>query len=387
MIARGRAFTLAVSLLLTALAAVPAHAEDKVTVTGPDKSAQVELDRDESAGAMAGVLRFVVGTSTDLVGPLRVTASLDVTGDASDVVCTRPGAATAVLRDGPASLAVESPVPVIVDFTVDRTCADRQGTLVVAARDTGPATSVAPATVRFALIRGVEQDPEYENALGGASVLALVALFFMVVPRKWLWADVRPGWSSKPLPIDVPWTAKDSWVTNITALGALLGAILAATGVLQEWLPGISLARFLTMNLLFGGLILLAPVVYSASCTYALHTDSDGGRKLRATGHGWGIVASAFVTLFGVFGQLSMVLAMTVAANAQESTKWLVGAGLCLAAAAVGFYAVLFVRGTLAAATEPDAGSQADTGMPPEGTSPTASPAPVQPSPTTAAAL
>ncbi|MFE9045988.1 hypothetical protein ACFYOG_34495 [Streptomyces sp. NPDC007818] len=62
---------------------------------------------------------------------------------------------------------------------------------------------------------------------------------------------------------------------------------------------------------------------------------------------------------------------MTVAANAQESTKWLVGAGLCLAAAAVGFYAVLFVRGTLAAATDLGAGSQADTGTPPEGASPT----------------
>ncbi|MFF6888430.1 hypothetical protein ACFY9F_35180 [Streptomyces sp. NPDC012421] len=66
---------------------------------------------------------------------------------------------------------------------------------------------------------------------------------------------------------------------------------------------------------------------------------------------------------------------MTVAANAQESTKWLVGSGLCLAAAAVGLYAVLFERGTLAAATEPGtdpgAGSQADTGTPPEGASPT----------------
>ncbi|MBP2580282.1 hypothetical protein J3A78_000760 [Streptomyces sp. PvR006] len=381
MITRGRAVTVAVSLLLTALAAVPARAEDKVTVTGPEKTTQVELDKNESTGAMAGSLRFVVGTSADLATPLNVTVALDITGDASDTVCTRQDAAKAVLRGAPTPLTVESPAAVIVDLTVDRKCADRQGTLVVAAEDTGPDSSITPATLRFALIRGVEQDPEYENALGGASVLALLALVLMIVPRRWLWADVRPGWRSKPLPIDVPWTAKDSWVTNITALGALLGTLLAASGVLQEWLPGISLARFLTMNLLFGGLVLVAPVVYSASCTYTLQTDSDGGRKLKATGHGWGIVASAFVTVFGVFGQLSMVLAMTVAANAKESTKWLVGAGLCLGAAAVGLYAVLFVRGTLAAAAASGSGNQADKDEPPAGGGPAAPPSAPQPSP------
>ncbi|MEV5972224.1 hypothetical protein [Streptomyces sp. NPDC051921] len=351
MTARGITCAIAASLTLSALLGGSARAEDKLSVTGPDM-VEVELDRDDRTGLMTGSAHLVVTTSTELTTRLVATAPLDITQDDSDIECVEQDAAKATLLGAPPSLRVSSPAVVLVRFAVDRKCADRQGTLIVSAAAPGAAgaAAVAPATIRFSLVRGVEEDPEYENALGGATLLALLALFLMILPGRWLWAEVAPKWRSKRLPIDVPWGAKDSWVTNITALGALLGTVLAATGVIQEWLPGISLSRFLTMNLLFGGLILIAPVIYSASCTYRLETDTGGSRRLRATGHGWGIVASAFVTVLGVFGQLSMVLAMAVASTAGLSAKWLIGAALVLSAAVVGLYAVLFVRGTLAAA-------------------------------------
>ncbi|MER6099918.1 hypothetical protein ABT154_29485 [Streptomyces sp. NPDC001728] len=360
MIARSITCGIAVSLALSALLSGSARAEDKLSVTGPDKTVEVELDRDDKTGLMTGSARLVFSTSTDLAARLMAMAPLDTAHDDSDTECTQQGAATATLQGAPASLQVSSPAVVIVNFAVNRKCADRQGTLIVSAAATGAA--VAPAIIRFSLVRGVEEDPEYENALGGAAVLALVVLVLMIVPGRWLWAEVKPGWHSRILPIDVPWAAKDSWVTNITALGALLGTFLAATGVIQEWLPGISLSRFLTMNLLFGGLILIAPVVYSASCTYPLEADSGDPRRLKPTGHGWGIVASAFVTVFGVFGQLSMILAMSIASTAELSAKWLVSVALVLSAAAVGLYAVLFVRGTLAASAPRTGGVPTEQG-------------------------
>ncbi|WP_225802725.1 hypothetical protein [Streptomyces sp. NK15101] len=337
-----------------ALSSGSADAADGLSVTGPDDTVEVELDRNEDTGLMTGTVRLVVTTPADLATGLVATAPLDTVNDTTDAACS---AATATLHGSPASLRVSSPAVVTVDLMVDRKCADRQGTLVLSTSATGAATAVAPATIRFSLVRGVEEDPEYENALGGAALLTLLVLFLMVVPGRWLWAEVKPGWHAKELAIDVPWAAKDSWVTNITALGALLGTLLAATGVIQEWLPGISLSHFLTMNLLFGGLILIAPVAYSASCIHTLETDTSGTRRLKATGHGWGIVASAALTVLGVFGQLSMILAMTIASNAGLSAKCLIGVGLGLSAATVGAYATRFVRGTLAAATSsPDDG-------------------------------
>lgn len=347
---------LVLSLVLAGLFAGPAHAEEKLSVTGPEKTVEVELDKNEQ-GNMVGSARFVVGTSKELPQGVTAAAYLDATGD-SDTLCTNSKAGAVTLRDAPAKLTVASPAVVIVDFTVDRKCAARQGTLVVAAAKgkAEAAPAVAPATVRFTFIRGVEHDPEYGYALVAATVLALITLILMIVASHVvLGAEVKRGWLSVPLPIEVPWSAKESWVTNITALGALLGTALGVAGVLEEWLPGISLSRFLTTNLLFGGLVVLAPVVYAASCTYAIRPDSEGNQKLKPTGHGWGLVASAAVTVFGVYGQLAMILTMTVASNADRPAKWGLGIALGLAAVAVMLYAVLFVRGILAAALVADA--------------------------------
>ncbi|MGW0750750.1 hypothetical protein [Streptomyces sp. NPDC002587] len=61
-------------------------------------------------------------------------------------------------------------------------------------------------------------------------------------------------------------------------------------------------------------------------------------------------MASAFITLFGVFGQLATIASMTIAAHAAVAVKWCLCICLGPAALAVGLYAVLFVRSTLAAA-------------------------------------
>ncbi len=80
----------------------------------------------------------------------------------------------------------------------------------------------------------------------------------------------------------------------------------------------------------------------------AAHADQDEP-KFKATGHGWGLVASACTTLTGVFCELVTLLVMVVAADGTEFAKWFLGVCACVAAAFVAFYAVRFVRGALGA--------------------------------------
>jgi hypothetical protein len=46
--------------------------------------------------------------------------------------------------------------------------------------------------------------------------------------KPWKWPT--PAWLGKPVYTAQTWSAKDSWVTNVTAAGAVLGSITAAQG-------------------------------------------------------------------------------------------------------------------------------------------------------------
>ncbi len=86
-------------------------------------------------------------------------------------------------------------------------------------------------------------------------------------------------------------------------------------------------------------------------------------RKFKATGHGWGLVASACTTLTGVFGQLATLLVMVITADGTEFAKWFLGVCVCAAAAFVALYAVRFVRGALGAACDAAAAPASDAGV------------------------
>lgn len=57
---------------------------------------------------------------------------------------------------------------------------------------------------------------------------------------------------------------RGSWASSLTALGAALGTVLAATGFLTDVVAGLSTGMFAAMSLLFGFLVLLGPVLYTA---------------------------------------------------------------------------------------------------------------------------
>ena len=62
---------------------------------------------------------------------------------------------------------------------------------------------------------------------------------------------------------DVAWSASDSWVTNVTAIGAVLTGVVAASGSLSDVLPGAPLGRVEVLSFTFAGLLALGPVLYA----------------------------------------------------------------------------------------------------------------------------
>ncbi|MFJ5547453.1 hypothetical protein [Streptomyces sp. NPDC093225] len=346
-----------------------AAADDGLSITGAE-AAQVELDA--SAGRphrMHGPLRVVLVNSGATAVASVPAVYLDARGDDDDRTCTAKGAAGASAAGGALTVPAHGAEAVAFDVTVPEQCVGREGTLVLTARGAPPAAAVTPATMRFTLVKGQEEEPGYAAGLFTAAALAAVTGLLMLVPAE-MFGQPRTDWWKSPMHgIDSPWSVKDSWLTNITALGAVLGTVLTTTGFLDDWLPGVSLGRFLGMNLLYAGLILFAPIVYSASCYWGWPERTNAaGETVHAfapVAHGWGLVIAALATLFGVYGQLATIVVLTIAADATQATKWSLYLLVGIAAAFVALYSLRFVRGALAdppaAAPHPVATSRSGT--------------------------
>jgi hypothetical protein len=69
---------------------------------------------------------------------------------------------------------------------------------------------------------------------------------------------------SRPIYASGAWTFGGSWATNVTAAGAVVAAVLTATGAVTEVLPGVELGRFSLLIAVAGGITVTAPLVFGA---------------------------------------------------------------------------------------------------------------------------
>ncbi|MDX6581004.1 MAG: hypothetical protein QOI10_188 [Solirubrobacterales bacterium] len=157
---------------------------------------------------------------------------------------------------------------------------------------------VAPASVSISLgpkpVTGSGVDAALLFPLGAAVLLIVVA---------WV-AVVRPIALTEPLgTLDLGFSA--SFASTLTAVGALLGTIIAA-GVLPEDTVNLSKDAFTALNLLFGVAIIVSGVVYAA-LQRAVWVDSETvplqqERKLQ--GYVGPFLISCLITVWAVFGEL-----------------------------------------------------------------------------------
>jgi len=94
-----------------------------------------------------------------------------------------------------------------------------------------------------------------------------------------------------------------SFATTLTAVGALLGTIIAA-GVLPEDTVNLSKAGFTGLNLTFGIAVVVAGVVYSAIQRAFVEQATDGTKAWKLKGYVIPFLIAALITVWAVFGEL-----------------------------------------------------------------------------------
>lgn len=110
------------------------------------------------------------------------------------------------------------------------------------------------------------------------------------------------------------WDFSGSWATSITTLGAFLGTVISAQ-VSTEM-------NHVGLNLFFGLLALLAPILYRATSQYALPDDHE--EKLpppssEPQGYVWSFFLTSLITLWAVFGELITIVIMLADLNTGSS--------------------------------------------------------------------
>src|SRR5581483_11659999 len=121
-------------------------------------------------------------------------------------------------------------------------------------------------------------------AAGGGMALALLLLCLAFVRIYRDGARISPvngEFWKRPLTASGAWTVNDSWATNITAVLALIGTVLATTTATSSIFPGVALDRFALLNIAAGGIIVAAPIVFGI--LYGLFTGPNPGPTADAT--------------------------------------------------------------------------------------------------------
>jgi hypothetical protein len=94
-----------------------------------------------------------------------------------------------------------------------------------------------------------------------------------------------------------------SFASTLTAVGALLGTIIAA-GVLPEETVKLSRGGFVGLNLTFGVAIVIAAAVAGSFLSSEAVKNKEGKSEWKVEGYVWPFMLSALITLWAVFGEL-----------------------------------------------------------------------------------
>jgi hypothetical protein len=245
----------------------------------------------------------------------------------------------------PASLTMPPSTSQPQEFTLHfpTGCAGSSGTLMLTTSDGQVITARFSATRDFT-----------DEQLWWPVIAALVAgaAFFIFASRM-----ARSGLKEE-VHVASSWSFKDSWVTNVSAFGGVLTTVLAASGLLQSIVPGLSTGRLVGLSLVFAAAVLAAPLIFSAFSKWTYQSPSataaDPQQELVVKGSGWGVVLASTATVAGVTGQLATLWLLTIVAEGSREPKIFIYVCLSLAAALVVGYGLRFVAG---ATTQPPSGT------------------------------
>jgi hypothetical protein len=157
------------------------------------------------------------------------------------------------------------------------------------------------------------------------------------------------------------WSARDSWATNITSGILAVALILASTTAAASLFPGVTLTRFVLIDMVAGGIVLAAPAIFGI-----LHAQWDRDRKFRTwlrqraaparpvragavgpsaadntmTASLATVLITAAVTMFGIGAEIGTAVVLVSLSGATLTWRLVMGGGLTLAVVLVLWYSV-----------------------------------------------
>lgn len=256
-------------------------------------------DTGQSGTASGSLLISNQGTAT--------AAGIQVSGIYSNGAKFEP---TATSEDGAlASLEVDDHLVILLSFSWNSDLPDT-GTFVVESQNGPPLT--VPFGVRQTTAGSVFGWAAFWSALA-AIILTVVAYATLEVPDFDTPAKVARPPVSRPIFPAASWSFTGSLASSLTAVGAILGLFLAASGFLSEVLPGLSTGVFVAANIGFLLVIALAAVAYKAS--------HDGlGRPTYLA-----LLIATGVTLWAVIGELVALAVLVGRGGLPAPWIWIAG--------------------------------------------------------------
>jgi hypothetical protein len=158
----------------------------------------------------------------------------------------------------------------------------------------------APASIEASISAKSDFEPTLNVVLLAPLGIALVLLFFRGL-------SVNGGFGGTVGSVDLDFSK--SFATTLTAVGALLGTILSED-LLDDSTAGVSKEGFQALNLTFGVLILVAPLVYLLFQRQKTTTKQVNGKTEEEThyeGKTWALLVSSAITLWAVIGEIATI--------------------------------------------------------------------------------
>jgi hypothetical protein len=181
---------------------------------------------------------------------------------------------------------------------------------------------------------------------GAALVWGSLVLSAITVLGSWLTVPSVPK-PGDPLG-EVDWSFTDSWASTLTAVGALLGTILATSGIIAQDAEPLTSNALTGLNLFFGALVVIAPLVFSAAQKAEPPQAKDESPRYK--GFIWSLLLACFLTIWGVLGELGtlfLLLREVEAGFFHASVMWVFTAVLGVAVVAVFAYSLIRIRATI----------------------------------------
>lgn len=190
---------------------------------------------------------------------------------------------------------------------------------------------------------------EIASRNGNSLVWGSLVLAVIVVGARWF--CLPGGYRSAKRPLgEVNWSFTDSWASTLTAGGAILGTILATSGIVPDAAAPLSPGALAGLNLLFAFIIVLAPLAFSAAARVRAPLSDDTGDGPRYQGYSGLFMAATVLTVWAVLGELAataILLRELSAGTLSDSLTWLFLVLLVVSVAAVVLYAWGTIRATV----------------------------------------